>query len=686
MGAPPLPPVLATTQQPSPLADDAPAIPPGPGFPPFPNLHIITGGCWLINYEPLNSTTVRFDGTLRVENHPVGGPVSGRTASADLYQRPVLTIPPIVIPGHPPRPPITIPLPPPSPANGIPIQRRDRYKYYVRVVKIDEGLSIGPTFKMDLEFWRYTGTSPTVVSFALEGTYTATMAWKTAPLGYPAPGSYAEGELKSLSTGQVTGNFKMGWISKYYRKTSLEIDTVSGSEAPEANNGIPAVETWKSVFDKVGYEMTVNLNDRNIPEASGAKWNEAELHAAMVAHRRAGASLDQEWLYYLLVVKDFDIGVFGVMFDSALAGGADPNMTPREGLAIGSHVQLDSDARWGSNSGKRFGQATSPFFRTACHELGHAFGLYHKTNEVDNSFMTRTVTILGKSTAANPFDNQILWNYGLDDIKRLRHFPDVYVRPGGADFLIQSDTSPPITPDDPVVEKSVLDLTVTPYVGEVPLGAPVRVSVTLKNNTATPVYVPKDIGLAAPFISGTVIDAAGSARKFHPMICYDKVDEFVYLQKGETVQTSLTLLGGSNGPLFPVSGLSRIFVKVQWPENLDSDVAFAARGETTILVTPPVDGNHAAAAHKILATPTAAGVLVFGGDHLEDGVMAIQKAVKDKTLGPHYACIEARRLATRFMKREANPTKSSEIIAQMKGTCVMSDAEKKKLKKLGVKV
>ncbi len=41
-------------------------------------------GCWLISYRPSGNALVAYDGTMRVECHS-----AGRTASGDLYQRPV---------------------------------------------------------------------------------------------------------------------------------------------------------------------------------------------------------------------------------------------------------------------------------------------------------------------------------------------------------------------------------------------------------------------------------------------------------------------------------------------------------------------------------------------------------------------------------------------------------------------
>ena len=66
------------------------------------------------------------------------------------------------------------------------------------------------------------------------------------------------------------------------------------------------------------------------------------------------------------------------------------------------------------------------------------------------------------------------------------------------------------------------------------------------------------------------------------------------------------------------------------------------------------EAKHAAAAHKILITLDAHLALVLGGDHLKEGVEAIQQAVEDETLGPHYAAVDAKRLTQPFQVRCAD--------------------------------
>jgi hypothetical protein len=339
---------------------------------------------------------------------------------------------------------------------------------------------------------------------------------------------------------------------------------------------------------------------------------------------------------------------------------------------------LGADARWGAEQGKRFGTAKAPYFRTTLHELGHAFGLIHNVVEDDNSFMNQTMTILGRATAVTPFDNLIKWMYKDENLKQLRHWPDVFVRPGGVEFGYESDTNPPITPDDSAVPLPDLELEVEPLIGEVPLGAPVRINIKLTNTGKEPAVVPNDIGLKSNYLSGEVVDSSGATRSFRPFICYEKEESFTVLEAGKSFSTSLTLLRGGQGALFPTSGIFDVSVKLGWG-IADATVEGYVTGKTSIMVTPPLDSSHAATAHKLLTTPDSLLVLVMGGDHLKDGVETIQQALGDKTLRPHFACIEARRLAS---LRSADIEGAKKVVSH--GKIIASPAEKAKLERLGI--
>jgi hypothetical protein len=650
---PPLP-------QPLPLPVDPAILDPATPLKPWPiKIRSVRCGCYLIQYIPTGSSLVAYDGTMRVQCHS-----NGRTASGDLYQRPTLFIPPFP-PKFPPKPPLVVLAPPPNPAAGIPILPRNKYRYYLSISQILENFTFGNSFTLGFQRWRFNAaTAGSPASWTNEGNFTAEMSWIPAPAGYPSAGNYLEGDVKDAAN-TVVGRLKMGWVSSYLRKATIEIDRVPQAESP-LNNG--STVDWKAVGDSIDWDITVDQSNSDIAEPSGESWSNAECHATMLT-RRAAVSLDVEWRYHVLCVRRLDATERGIMYDN---GATDSNNVPREGCAISSHWVIPNTASWGLVKGMRFGTATAPYFRTAVHETGHAMGLYHNT--VDNGYLNTTDVIAASATAANPFPNNIKWSYAPDDQKRLRHMPDIHVRPGGTPFGTSYGTTP-ISPDDAVFDAQGVVLSVKPLIDAVPLGAPVRVEVSLQASDEGPVEVPPSLSLGSGFVRGVVIDPSGTARSFSPLVLCTDHESLKTIEKNQSVTDSLTLLRGGQGALFPSAGVYTIQVEAHWETG---GAEISAVGTTNVIVTPPVDDAHASAALKILSTPDTLLTVVLGGDHLTEGIEAIQQALSNPMLRPHYAYIEAKRLASRFGKRKPD---QKAAVALLDDASVLSDSERKKAAK-----
>ncbi|MGF1643192.1 MAG: hypothetical protein ACFCUJ_06070 [Thiotrichales bacterium] len=556
--------------------------------------------------------------------------------------------------------------PGPNPAAGIPILARGQYRFYLRVTQILEHFTVGNSFTLGFEMHRFTksaGGWNTGGTWSNQGAFTAVMTWQAAPTGYPSSGDYLEGDVKN-SAGTTVGRLTMGWVSRFLRKATVEIDRVSQSEAP-LNNG--AGVTWQTVGEGVGWDITVDVSDANVPEPSGESWSNAECHAAMLA-RRDASNLDAEWRYHVLAVRRLDATSRGIMYDN---GATDSNNIPREGCVIASHWVIPNTAQWGLVQGQRFGTAIQPYYRTAVHECGHAMGLYHNT--ADNGFMNTTDVIANSaSTPGSPaFPNNIQWSFAADDQKRMRHMPDVYVRPGGTPFGTSYATTP-ISPTDLALDLDGLELRVRPLLDTVPIGAPVRVEIELTNVSEQPLPAPTTLSLKGGMVRGTVYDPAGGAHGFTPLVLCIEEHLEAPLEPGASLQHSITLLRGVEGALFPMPGAHRIVVEVNWDHaGLEVNVS----GEAQVMITSAVDDDHAQAALKVLSTPDALLTLVMGGDHLTDGIDAIQTALKNTVLRPHFAYIEAKRLGERFGKRKANLKAAAQLIDD---ATVMSPSEIKR--------
>lgn len=376
---------------------------------PTSGQRLLADGCYFAAYAP-RELGVIYQGTLRVDSR------SGQLfASGDLYA--AATGPDGLTHQVGQMPP---------PRHGIPIFPIADYTYYLRVTKI-EAAATG--FALAFEANRF--VAQTVVAldgndssqWLPQGAFTAQMLPAAAPAGHPLPALFFVGDVANAD-GSAIGRLQIGWVSAFLRQATIEIDCMADSEAPLSNG---AGVTWDTVCQGFGWEIAVDPSDSNIKKDGSPAWTRAEAHTAMLAHR-ANSDLDTEWRYHVLAVHliDFKDEPRGWMYD---AGGS--NQLPREGVLLASHYRFPADeARWGPLRGVRAGANAASYFRSAVHEIGHAMGLGH--NLSGTSFMRPTDGIADSATAEVPFPANITWSYAPEDEHRLRHWPDIIVRPGGA--------------------------------------------------------------------------------------------------------------------------------------------------------------------------------------------------------------------------------------------------------------
>ena len=592
-------------------------------------------GCYLLNFQLLNASTV-FDGTLRLECQGIA-----LSASADVYKRTIA----------------------PNPAQGIPILPRKAYHSYWQIAEVMM-TGDGVRFRFD----SYIFKSAKGGSWQLDGSFEASLGNRPPPNGFKTTANYAIGNVIDLSNFRIIGRLTIGHISPHFRQATIEIDTVAGSEGPLSTT---AGKDWKSVFSDCNWDVKAVLSQQNVPEISGKSWSNAELHGALLAHREK-IDLDTEWRFHIMAVKNLDATERGIMYD---VGATDSDKVSRAGIGIATHWTIPTTPEWGLVQGQRSGAATDVLFRTAVHEIGHALGLQH--NLRDNGFMNATNTIAASATADTPFPKNVKWAFSEADKRRLRHFPDVYVRPGGTAFgAVMKTLAATGTFDE--AEKPTEDVVFTaqPLMEKVPIGAPVRVELTLQNTSKNDQLLPNDISLKSGFVKGKVTNALGEERAFSSLIVCMDAEELSILRSGEKRISSLTLLRGPQGALFPEAGFYDITIDIHW-EN--GEIHGFATTTASVNISAAESLDHAKVAKKLLATPDLLLTLVFGGDNLPKGVAALKLALKQPILRPHFVFAEVRRLV---QKRDNKAGNLQKVAALMLENPVMSICETKKAAQL----
>ncbi|WP_162788762.1 hypothetical protein [Amycolatopsis albispora] len=179
------------------------------------------------------------------------------------------------------------------------------------------------------------------------------------------------GTLEFLTASNSPGaTYFCPFESGFFRTVSYEQDSVAGTvpflsyntgSLPQPAGSPARVLTVPGAFAEAGIELLTTGGTNVIPvgaAGANAKWNDAELHAAMVNHF-SGFTNTPRWQVWMLVATSHDGGYRGIMFDYGDA-------FQRQGAAV------FYDAIGGADAATQRSQ-----LRTYVHELGHAFNLLH---------------------------------------------------------------------------------------------------------------------------------------------------------------------------------------------------------------------------------------------------------------------------------------------------------------------
>lgn len=626
---------------------------------PIPRINL-KQGCYRISYIPNSPSLFTYSGTMRVDKTENTTTVSGDLYSfsllileAALFSKKSLSVSELPIfeffPGY-------------FKKLGIPIYPRKNYNSYLQVTDINfvwfpkvlfksskRNLSIiNPHIEMTIDEWVY--NKPIAGSFngsfdsAPARTIKVLLYPKAAPSGYSGPyfeGSVYEGRIKK-------GKFTMGWVSKYFRKAKIEMDSVTGTTVPQSvpNAAGTENEDIRTAFQDAGWDVMISVDQTNLQVPTGQNtnncWPNATSHAFMLNNRNPNTNLDKEWKVHLFSAPAGAGCFFGIIHDQI--------GDHREGSVVFPNSTFSNNTNFGTAAGQQLGAIARAYLRTAIHEIGHAFNLQHTIlpgqPPADNSIMTQTGP-LGNviANAGGTFPGSIILQFNDNDKHHLNHFPDPAIRPGAMNWQagypgLSSGVFAPEADVD-FVEYGIdeLELKLTLNTNQIKLGEPLPLTWKIMNNSKETISIPDEISLESQHAYISVIDPDGNLTRVTPFTIEEGEGNYQNLESGKESEAKTNLFWSSFGFAFKKPGRHIVDVTVAWQD--DNEITRGVKQTTSIWVDYPISDEDNKVASLLLDNQV--GMLIsLGGEapHLKEATYLVKEAMSKYTNHPACKCIE----------------------------------------------
>ena len=387
--------------------------------------------------------------------------------------------------------------------------------------------------------------------------------------------------VQILHWGTYRTTFLCDKTSPFLRGIDLEIDRIADTELPRAfNTGtvanrppdlLPLDLDVPRAYQRAGIDVRL-LSDEEVFEPAEAgedlKWDEDELHNAMVHHFSEWRD-EPQWKLYLLIATHFKMYpeylVTGIMYDSQYRDPNDP--FPRQGAAA-FYSTMKMPQVWGGLPQAEFDRN---YLRTCVHELGHALNLLHsfdKDQPDSLSWMNYPwrypygYNLPPGWNGTNQFWKGCRFEFDAEELRHLRHHALMEVIPGGAAFgALGHDVAAPMAASPQSLEQAPVAL----YVRTRPerylfnFAEPVTVELKLKNQTQAPMVVPNMLNPEFGLLELYIRDPKGRVKPYQPLFKLCGEVKTKELPPGEKLYESVFIAYGAGGFYFEEPGEYQIW-------------------------------------------------------------------------------------------------------------------------------
>lgn len=257
--------------------------------------------------------------------------------------------------------------------------------------------------------------------------------------------------------------------------------------------------------------------------------------------------------------------------------------------------------------------------------------------------MSATNDLVGKKG----FPDSLPFEFSAEELEWLRHQPDPVVRPGGLPYPASIPSADAASIDHNTRERGC-EIDLFPWKTDFPLGAPVRIFLSITNCGRKEIRIPQIVGFSHGGVNVKVTGPDGTVLFVTPNLSVCDESDWMILSPKQSAWSAMTLLRGPQGALFPESGRYRVEVKIRVRQGRQ---AFAVQGRSRVSISAsPLVGCRKLAI-RALGCVELQAAMVLGGDLSPQAARLMTTLLGDRWLRSHYAFVEAKRISTTWNGR-----------------------------------